>query len=485
VRQRLKPWLFWIAALVGVAMSVDVSSGRPILGSRWALLLRIGVWCVAWIVAAWAAPSRRAVIIGVAVALRLAALAGPPVTSDDLYRYAWDGRVQAAGIDPYAQPPSVPVATGPLRDQWLWPTPAGCAALHRAPGCTRINRPTERTIYPPVAEAWFTVVHVVDGGDQHKPFQVAGLVVEMFTVLLLVSLVGARKAAWYALCPLPVLEFVNNAHVDGLAVLLSLAAFVVLAGRSRRRDTWFGLLIGAAALVKLYPGLLLLAWPRRRAFVAAALLSVVTYFPHVLAVGVRVLGYLPGYLHEEKYSTGGRFLLAGALGLSGHLAAAASVGLVLAPAAWVLVRTPHFVDGAVVLLAGLFMATTPVQPWYAVSLIAFGTLAGAPYVFPLVLAAYPYFFAVILDYKHAVVLGRACYVAGVVVMVAMFNARQQKYRPLRGGLVQVAKTARTWPLRSRNVSSPPGAASPAEVASTSPRSKHGPDTVAHQATPVP
>ena len=67
-----------------------------------------GRWC-GW--SGWSAPSglpRRtalAVVFVFAVALRLAALAGPPVLSDDLYRYAWDGRVQAAGIDPYRYPP--------------------------------------------------------------------------------------------------------------------------------------------------------------------------------------------------------------------------------------------------------------------------------------------------------------------------------------------------------------------------------------------
>ena len=33
---------------------------------------------------------------------RSAAVSAPPQLSNDLYRYIWDGRVQAAGIDPYA-----------------------------------------------------------------------------------------------------------------------------------------------------------------------------------------------------------------------------------------------------------------------------------------------------------------------------------------------------------------------------------------------
>ena len=424
--------VFAVAATIGVALSVDVASGRPILGSRWGLLVRLGLWAAAWIVAAWCAlrlPRRIAlvVIVVAAAALRLGALAGPPSTSDDLYRYAWDGRVQQAGVDPYDHPPSSP-ALAHLRDAWLWPDPAGCRALHRDPGCTRINRPTVRTIYPPAAEAWFTLLGGI--GAKHKTWQVAGLVVDMATIGGLVVLLrrrggDERLVAWYALSPIPVLEFVNNAHVDGLAVGLAVAAFAVWYGRGRVRwrDIAFGLLIGGAALVKVYPAVLLLAvggpWARRlRAALAAGALVVVAYAPHVLAAGVRVVGYLPGYLREEHYQQGGRFLLAGALGLSGHLAAAASAGIVLGAAGWVVLRRPDPLRAATVLLAALFAATTPVQPWYAASLVAFGAAAGVPGVAAIAVAGYPYFFAVILDYRHTVGLGRLVYAAGVLIAVA-------------------------------------------------------------------
>ncbi|MHB8467944.1 MAG: glycosyltransferase 87 family protein, partial [Acidimicrobiales bacterium] len=270
--------MFLVAATAGVALSADVASGRPILGARWGLLVRLAVWGLAWVVAAWSAcrlPKRVALaaVIAAAVALRLAALAGPPTTSDDLYRYAWDGRVQHAGIDPYASPPASPALVR-LHDPWLWPDATGCSALHRPAGCTRINRPTVRTIYPPVAEAWFAALGGL--GGRHKTWQVAGLVVDMATIGLLYAAIrrrggDVRMVAWYALSPIPVLELVNNAHVDGLAIALAVAAFLVLAGRrvdaetgdgagagAVWRDVAFGALIGAAALVKVYPALLLL-----------------------------------------------------------------------------------------------------------------------------------------------------------------------------------------------------------------------------------
>src|SRR5204862_1988884 len=97
-------------------------------------------WAVAWVVAVAAAfrlPSRTAVVLIflVAVALRVAALAGPPTTTDDFYRYSWDGRVQAAGIDPYEYPPGSAHLMD-LREAWLWPEERPCPLAFRPDCCT-------------------------------------------------------------------------------------------------------------------------------------------------------------------------------------------------------------------------------------------------------------------------------------------------------------------------------------------------------------
>ncbi|MBV8159486.1 MAG: DUF2029 domain-containing protein, partial [Acidimicrobiia bacterium] len=368
-------------------------------------------------------------------------------TSDDLYRYSWDGRVQAHGIDPYGSSPLSP-GLAHLRDSWLWPDARGCAALNRPPGCTRINRPAERTIYPPVAEAWFTAVHVVGAdGARDRGWQLAGLVTDLAAVglLLLALRRWGRDVRWvslYALCPAAVFELVHNAHVDGLAVALVFAAFWVAvppgpAGRDASSGAWrdvgVGLLLGAAALVKVYPALLLVAvlcLPRprpwrslARAGAAAAGLTAVAYAPHVWVVGPRVVGYLPGYLREEHYSGGGRFLLAGALGLAGTAATAAAVGALALAVAWIVWRRPEAPRAGAVALVSLFLVTTPVQPWYAVSAVALGALAAWPVPTAAVVAAgYPYYFAVILDYRHTVGLARLCYGAALAVVVVAGQA---------------------------------------------------------------
>ena len=427
------------ASLAGVTLSAAVASGRPILASRWGLLAELTAWAVAWAVAVAAAlrlPRRVALaaIVAAGIAVRLAALAGPPTTSDDLYRYSWDGRVQAAGIDPYADPPASAALAG-LRDSWLWPDAAGCAALHRPVGCTRINRPGQRTIYPPVAQAWFAGVFRVAGiGARHKAWQVAGFVTELGVLALLPVALrrwgrDPRWTAMYALSPAPVLEVVNNGHIDGLAVVGIVAALVVAAGSpSRRRDVAVGLLIGAAAMVKLYPAVLVLALGgaiggRRLASLArvtftVAAVSALAYLPHVLRVGRRVLGYLPGYLREEHYQSGGRFLLAGAAHLPHPLAGPVSVLAVVGAAVWVVATRPSPPVGACVLVGAVLLAASPIQPWYAVSLLAVATVAATPWWAAVVAAGYPYFFAVILDDRHATALGQVVYAAAFAVVVA-------------------------------------------------------------------
>ncbi|MEA2685607.1 MAG: hypothetical protein QOE93_802, partial [Actinomycetota bacterium] len=248
-----------------------------------------------------------------------------------------------------------------------------------------------------------------------------------------------RWTALYALSPFPVLEVVNNAHVDGLAALLMVGALVVWA---RRRPGWAGALVGAAVLIKLYPALLMVSFAgaaiagRRRlpdlvrAGAAAGVVVAAGYLPHVLSVGLKVLGYLPGYLREENYDSGGRYLLASLLHIPVVPAAAvAAVGLA-GVIGWVVRARPSAPRAAAALFGALLLATTPVQPWYAVTLLALATVAAAPAWALVAAAGYPYFFAVILGSSHPVGIGRLSY--GVALAGVVGAALYRRRRGLAG-----------------------------------------------------
>src|ERR1700683_1424769 len=165
-------------AAIGLAVSVLAGLGlrvvRPSLNpAQIKPLPLIATAWLAFLAAAWLlrkVPLRAAIglILLGGIAVQLTAVSAPPKNSDDLYRYVWDGRVQAAGIDPYQYAPAAPQLAS-LRDPFLWPAHAPyCVSARQrvdggtqlaAPGCTRITRPLVHTIYPPVAEAYFLGVH--------------------------------------------------------------------------------------------------------------------------------------------------------------------------------------------------------------------------------------------------------------------------------------------------------------------------------------
>lgn len=416
-----------------------------ILGNGDRLLAEILLWWLAWAVALAClrrTAAKHAVLLVVlgAVALRLASITIVVPLSDDLYRYAWDGKVQAAGIDPYRYPPTAPELE-PLRDDWLWPPPEECAERGLAPGCTILNRPDVRTLYPPLAQLWFVAGHAA-GASQLRDlgWALVGLVADVATMVLLWRLLqrrgkDVRRLAVYAWSPVAVLEAVQNGHVDGLATVFVVGA-VALAGR---RPALAGAALGAAAMVKLYPTLLLpvlLGHRAGRVLAAFAAVVVVSYLPHLVALRGDVLGYLPGYLAEEDYAEGGRYLLLAPLGLTGSAATAVAALLGLLVAAHVVRvvrRSPPGTDVSPVtclLLGAALLIATPVQPWYGLPLAALAALAGRPAWLAVPAAAYPLFFAVVRDGPSPAAsrLGTACYLAALLAVVAAAGLRTARSR---------------------------------------------------------
>jgi hypothetical protein len=366
------------------------------------LPLLIGAW-MAFFAAVWLlrkVPLRSAValILLGGIAVQLAAVSAPPQNSNDLYRYIWDGRVQAAGVDPYAYVPTARQLTG-LRDEFLFhPRAEYCVTQHYvashpaaelAAGCTSINRPTVPTIYPPVAEAYFLGVHYLPGGsDSTTPIQATtALVAVLVTVLLLFGLrwLGRdiRTAALWSWCPLVALEAGNSAHVDVVAAGLTAAAILVLAtARTTRRTILGGILLGLAIATKLTPVLTVPALLRRRWFTVAAAASsacLAVYIPHLLAVGDKVIGFLPGYLHQENYTSGTRYGIIG-LFVTGPLASVMAV-LILAAVAFAVLQfgdPDRPWEGAVVMTAAALAVTTPRYQWYALLLVVLVAFDGRP-----------------------------------------------------------------------------------------------------------
>jgi hypothetical protein len=233
-----------------------------------------------------------------ALAFNLILLPTRPTLSDDMYRYVWDGRVQARGISPYRYPPQA-AELKPLRqgDNIVW---------------KHINRKEAVTIYPPGAQLAYAGIWRI-AGDSVTGFKLAFIVAELIGGLLLLKLLAAFKqpperVLIYLWSPLLVFEVAHAGHVDALMLPLLILA---LWARATNRHGLLGLSLGAATLVKLFPALLLpallpLPMSPSRESIRPALRTLVAFFG-VIAAGYAVyafgdasaLGFLPQYFNEN------------------------------------------------------------------------------------------------------------------------------------------------------------------------------------------
>ena len=375
-----------------VARMVLVAAAFAVFGVAAAAVRKVALRAAVWLI----------VIAG--IAFQATAFTAPAAHSSDIYRYMWDGQVQAAGIDPYLYPPSA-AALVPLRNDYLWgpwtaTPPKGTGlqyCLKNAPskqgpafgtavGCSKINRTNSPTIYPPVAEAWFTAVYLAGGDGSSMPMQAAMSLCAVLTTLVL--LWGLRKtgrdqrlAALWAWCPTAIVEVGNDGHSDVLGTLLCAIALIVLATAQTRRKTLLGgALIGLAMATKLTPAFVIPAtlkrgWASILSAVAGA--TFIVYLPHVIAVGRHIVGFFPTYLQQQGYSNGSGYEII-ALFLHGRKASVVAFGLLALVALAVLrySKPDEPWRGAVYMMAAALVIGTPEFEWYSMLLVMLVALDG-------------------------------------------------------------------------------------------------------------
>ena len=279
--------------------ATKVESRAPRLFS-YAILAQVVLFlCAAWLIVR--GRTHRAtlgIVVAFAVLFRLSVLFSAPQLSTDVYRYIWDGRVQAAGINPYRYIPNAPQLVN-LRDTKIYP---------------HINRSDYApTMYPPAAEAiFFTATRISESVTWMKAVMMGFDLLSFWLILKMIALAELPRDrlllfAWH---PLVVWEFAGNGHIDAAMIFFVLLA---LWARWRQEDGITGMALGLAILIKLYPIIFFPALFRRWNWKMplAMLTTIVAGYVPFLTVGTKVFGFLPGYLQEEGFINGGRYFLLG------------------------------------------------------------------------------------------------------------------------------------------------------------------------------
>jgi alpha-1,6-mannosyltransferase len=306
------------------------------------------------------------VILAGAVLMRLALLFTEPYLSTDIYRYVWDGRVQAAGINPYRYVPSAPELAH-LRDAAIFPS------INRADYAV--------TIYPPTAQVIFFALTRL--GESVPAMKLGLLAFDAVTAAILLALLRrlghpSTMIAAYAWHPLPIWEVAGNGHVDIAMCALLMAGLLLFL---HHRTLLAGAVVALGALVK--PTALLALpvfwrpWNLRLPLIVL-LTALAAYLPYV-SVGRGVFGFLWGYIDEEGLTSGRGFNVLWLMErVTGHMpsatvyiAVAAAIMACLAVAvAFRRDRSPRASVACLSWLLVIFLIlVSPHYPWYFLVLV--------------------------------------------------------------------------------------------------------------------
>jgi alpha-1,6-mannosyltransferase len=327
-----------------------------------------GLAFAAYLAALMVAPklSPRGVVLALALAglWRLALVATPPLLSDDVFRYVWEGRIQHQGGNPYTwdDRPDAPRWTA-LRDS-IW---------------QEMNHKGYTAFYPP---AWQLVVRAITAVSE----SVAGMKLfliacEMATALVLLRILDRRglprgRVLVLAWSPLALVETAGSGHNDAFGMLLLVVALLALE-TGQTLSSAASIAVGFAT--KILPGFIGLAWGRRyrpRDVAVAAAVVVAVTLPYISA-GRGIVDSLQKYAAYWRFNESAFALVALVIPDQTKATSVCSV-LLAALALWLgWRRVEPVAAGLVVVGVGLLLAAN-ILPWYVLWLLPFLVLRDCP-----------------------------------------------------------------------------------------------------------
>lgn len=221
-------------------------------------------------------PSSRVVSIAIAVAflIRLSFINLSPIGSDDVYRYMWDGKAQSHGVNPYRYSPDAPQLD----------------YLHTPSLPAAVNHPDMKTVYFPFSQWVFSSCYHLSG-ENIWGYKLILLVAELATLIGLLLLlrrlnIPMKFVLLYLLCPLSIIQFALDAHIDAVGLpLLVFGLFAYLRGNKVLSYVLFALSISVKPVAVLILPILFLRekgiWKKAQVAIVPSIVVVGQFLPYV------------------------------------------------------------------------------------------------------------------------------------------------------------------------------------------------------------
>ena len=320
------------------------------------------------------------VILLGALIFRVMLLPLEPGLSRDAWRYLWDARVIVHGYSPYVYAPG---------DKVLQPLWNGLYQNARFR-----NDPTE---YPPAAEAIYVIGYFLDSQNL-LGLKSIFIVLDMITCgaltwLLVRRGLDPRRVLIYAWCPLPIVEFALEGHLDVIVVMFTVLAVLASTRNSGGARALTGFLIAMGTLSKFYTIFLLVVLIRRRDWLlllTCFITIILGYLPFLILGHGEALGAFFAFENQQGSNAGPVQLVSRWISYGFHLNEANSLSLehmitflvvgVISLTVFILLLRPHVsIEAGTLVLVGMVLAiSSHVFPWYTIGLLPWVAVLAGP-----------------------------------------------------------------------------------------------------------
>jgi len=339
-----------------------------------------------------AQPTNMLYYIGAAILLRLVLLGMQPNLSDDFYRFVWDGRLSAAGINPFLYRPDE-LLNRPIFEQLQLKTLYEGNTNTDWPYYSGLNSKSYYSVYPTALQliflfsAWLFPDNLMGTVIIMRLFIVGA---ELGTLLFSLKILGYRNLdprllLCYAFNPLIVLEWTGNLHFEALAIFFLSASVWFLFQKKLILSTFF---LSGAVVSKLIPLLYLpiffsfLGWKKWLQYSILSgmwiLIFLAPFFYHTNTIA-NLSKSIGLYFNSFEFNASFYYLLQAFLGIftdaipRPQLALSLNLmvlGFIFYLSFWRKATTLAQVQNYMLwALTAYFLATRTVHPWYIGSLL--------------------------------------------------------------------------------------------------------------------
>lgn len=312
-------------------------------------------------------------IFSLGVFFRVLLLLSTPALSDDFYRFVWDGRLLAHGINPYIILPTEFIHNPDYQKI------IGDVSLFKS-----LNSPNYFTVYPSLNQYIFGVSAWLAGNNLFLNIIILRLFIlsgEILTIFLLSKLSQKKRSpiALYVFNPLIIIELVGNLHFEGLVIAFLLLAYELF---QKNRNSLSAISLAMAVSIKLLPLIFLPIIFKKLDFreglkycIIVGIFCVLLFLPFVdnlLISGIS--SSLSLYFQKFEFNASFYYLVRemgywifgyNIIGMAGKgIMLFSFVGIL-----WISIKSKNFFEGCLFILSLYLALATTVHPWYVSTLI--------------------------------------------------------------------------------------------------------------------